>query len=268
MLRKVASITIVFFAATLSYAEPTAITVRVRSHDAKFIGSAAGGVGVVITDADSGRVLAQGLIRGGTGDTKAIMKTAHARRQEIAGPKAASYVAHLNIRRPTKVRIEVRGPLAGGRNAHLASRTLVVLPGHDIAGDGVVFELYGCIVDIVSPTPHEFFKPGQTVTIDADVVMLCGCPVMPGGLWDAGEFDVRATISDTAGKKIAEIPLQYAGTTSHFRADFKPAATGGYRVVVTAALDASANYGYAIGGFVVKAPPAAKTPPAGAPGTN
>ncbi len=235
-------------------AEPTTITVRVRSHDAKFIGSAAGGVGVVVKDADSGRVLAQGMIRGGTGDTKALMKDPIARRQEIAGPKAASYVARLNIDRPTRVEIQVRGPLAGGHNVHLASRTLVVLPGHDIAGDGVVFELYGCIVDIVSPTPHEFFKPGQTVTIDASVVMLCGCPVKPGGLWDADQFDVRATVFDAHGEKLAEIPLQYAGTTSRFRADFKPATVGGYRVVVTAALDASANYGYAVGGFVVKAP--------------
>ncbi len=233
-------------------AEPTRVVVRVRSHDAKFIGSSAGGVAVTIYDDTSGAVLASGVIRGGTGDTRTLMKEPVARGQQIAGEKAASFTATVDIDRPTRVRIEVRGPLAGGLNCHTASRTLVLLPGHDIVGDGVVFELYGCIVHVVSPCANQVFKPGETVPIEAYVVMLCGCPVEPGGLWNADDFTVVATITDAKGKRLGQVPLRYSGTRSRFAGEFKPPGTGGYQVLVTVEQKGTNNAGFALSGFAVK----------------
>ena len=66
------------FALVLSltaYAQPTPVTVRVLSHDAKFVGSSVGGALVTLTEADSGRVLAQGVTEGETGDTDLIVRT-------------------------------------------------------------------------------------------------------------------------------------------------------------------------------------------------
>ena len=50
--------------AGISWAVPTTVTVRAKSKDAKFIGSHMGGALVVIRDAETGEVLAQGLTRG------------------------------------------------------------------------------------------------------------------------------------------------------------------------------------------------------------
>lgn len=238
-------------------AESTNITVRVRSHDAKFIGSTVGGVSVVVKDADSGQVLAQGAITGGTGDTATLMKEPVSRGQHVAGAKAGKFVAKIDIDQPTTVEIEVRGPLASGQNSHLASKTLVVLPGHDIVGDGVVFELYGCIVHAVSPCPNQTFKPGEAVTIEAYVVMLSGCPVEPGGIWNADDFAVTAYVLDSKGKTQAEIPLKYSGTRSRFTGEFKPEGLGGHQIRITAAQDKANNFGYAVTGFAAKKPKAA-----------
>jgi hypothetical protein len=236
---------------TSAPAKTTEITVHVRSHDAKFVGSAAGGVCVVVKDAESGRVLSQGMIEGGTGDTATLMKEPAERRKPLAD-KAGKFVAKINIDKPTKVEIAVNGPLSGGQNSHLATKTLIVLPGHDIAGDGVVFELYGCIVHAVSPGPNQMFKSGETVKIEAYVVMLCGCPVTPGGIWDADEFEVTAHVLSSKGDVVKEVPLKYSGATSRFVGEFVPKDLGGYQVWITAAQDEANNFGYAVSGFAVK----------------
>jgi hypothetical protein len=234
-------------------AKTTEITVHVRSHDAKFIGSAAGGVSVVVKDTKSGRVLSQGMIAGGTGDTATLMKEPAERRKPLA-EKAAKYVANIDIDKPTKVEITINGPLSGGQNSHLATKTLIVLPGHDTAGDGVVFELYGCIVHAVSPGPNQMFKPGESVRIEAYVVMLCGCPVSPGGIWDADEFEVTAHVLNSKGELVKEVPLKYSGDTSRFVGEFLPEDLGGYQLWITAAQDEANNFGYAVSGFAVKGP--------------
>ena len=57
-----------------AYAEPTPVTVRVISQDAKFVGDGMGGARVTLRDARTGRVMANGVTKGGTGDTDQIMK--------------------------------------------------------------------------------------------------------------------------------------------------------------------------------------------------
>jgi len=76
---------------TGAWAEPTDIVVRVLSKDAKFIGTSMGGMQVTLRDAHTGEILATGLTRGGTGDTKRLM-------HESAG------AVTLPIRRPPSSR--------------------------------------------------------------------------------------------------------------------------------------------------------------------
>ena len=54
-------------------AELTGITVRVRSKDAKFVGSSMGGALVTIRNADTGELLTKGVTVGTTGDTERLM---------------------------------------------------------------------------------------------------------------------------------------------------------------------------------------------------
>jgi hypothetical protein len=55
-------------------AEPTQIVVRVISQDGKFVGDHTGGASITLREVKSGRVLARGVTRGGTGDTERIME--------------------------------------------------------------------------------------------------------------------------------------------------------------------------------------------------
>ena len=232
----------------------THLTVRVLAHDAKFVGSAVGGVQVTISDTATGRVLASGLIRGGTGDTKRIMKTPRQRHMKLVHEQTtAGWTATLDLDRPTRVRITVRGPLGAGANVAELSRTLWLLPGHDLTGDGVVFDMPGLIVRLVEPQPHAFVPAGEPLTIEAHLTMMCGCPITPGGLWDADTMHVVAHIYDAAGREVESLEMKYAGQMNLFRTTFTPPA-GSYRVVITAAQDGTINTGVAIGGFVARAP--------------
>ncbi len=240
-----------FFASPAARAVETRVTVRVRAHDAKFIGTGVGGLEVTVRDADTGAILASGRIEGGTGDTKTLMKAPIVRGQRLSNASTAAYVATLDIDEPTRIEVIARGPLAGGSNVQKTSRTLWVLPGQDIAGDGVLLELQGFLVYPVSPAPHQFFAMGQDVAIEAHVGMMCGCPIKPGGLWDADRYTVKAVI-ERAGKRVAELALGYAGATSRFKALYRPDAPGAYKVLVTAADPSSGNFGVGMTSFVVK----------------
>ena len=88
------------FAATVTgasaFAEPTDIVVRAISRDAKFIGDSMGGVRIILRDAQSGKILAEGVTSGGTGDTKRLTETAK-RREALATPEAAAFRATIDI---------------------------------------------------------------------------------------------------------------------------------------------------------------------------
>tara|TARA_R110002096_G_scaffold238867_3_gene430442 strand:- start:81 stop:371 length:291 start_codon:yes stop_codon:yes gene_type:complete len=59
----------------------TTIVVRVLAKDAKFIGTSMGGAEVIIRDANTQEILAEGVTAGGTGDTGLIMTMPRARWQ-------------------------------------------------------------------------------------------------------------------------------------------------------------------------------------------
>lgn len=216
-------------------AEPTEVVVRVLSQGAKFVGSAMGGAHIVLRDAASGAILAEGPTSGSTGDTARIM-AGGPRGTPLADAGAAAFRARLDIDRPLLVDIEAHGPTAQRQAAVRVTAQRWLLPGQPVIGDGWTLELPGLVVDAVEPAAHQRLVPGTaSVRIGVNVAMMCGCPIEPGGLWDADRFDVRADIAGTASAAAAtRLPLRYGGRTGYFTAELKTPASGDYVVTVSA----------------------------------
>ncbi|MEM9170507.1 MAG: hypothetical protein AAGC56_12745 [Pseudomonadota bacterium] len=222
-------------------AEPTDITVRVIAKGAKFVGTSMGGARIILRDAETGEILAQGVTQGGTGDTARIMTEAHDRKGVRWSKGAASYTARLDLDAPRRVRVEATGPLAQRQAAATVTAEQWVVPGRSIvAGDAWLLELPGFAVDVLAPAAHS--TADGAIAIEANVVLTCGCGVSPGGLWDADGYEVAAFIYRN-GEKVDEIPLAYAGTTSRFAARYTPDGPGAYRIAVFAHDPANGNTG-------------------------
>jgi len=151
----------------------TKIIVRVVAKDSKVIGSGVGGAFVRIRNLETGEILAQGKQEGGTGDTERIMVRPRQRGETIYGTSgAASFQAEIPLDRPIQAEIYTEAPLAYPHAIQKGLKTLTLIPGKHILGDGVIIELDGLIVNILNPPPKEVLKKGEQLTIKAEVRML------------------------------------------------------------------------------------------------
>ncbi len=244
---------IVFLAALLAAtplgATPTVVTVRAISRDAKVLGDGVGGARITIRDAGTGKVLASGLQTGGTGDTKRIMQQPRARGAMVYESEgAAAYRATLDLNAPTVVEITAEGPLKYPQAMQRASKTLLLLPGRHIEGDGVLLEIAGFIIDV----PATQASSNMPVPIRAKVTMTCGCPTEPGGLWNADDITVTARILRNGSAVVAEIALPYAGETSTYEGAFAALDPGTYVVEVLASDTRASNFGRAVAELIVR----------------
>jgi len=239
-----------FFLSSNVFAISTRLIIRAKANDAKFIGSAVGGLKVIVRDAFNKKILAVGSIEGGTGSTKVIMKEPIIRGKLLSKGGAAKAEFVFDINDPVKLEIELIGPLASGLNIHKEVKTTWLIPGNDIVGDGIVFNLYGLIVHPYSPNPHQFYKLGDKILIGAHVSPMCGCPVMPNGLWNSKDYIVKALIY-FKNKKITELPMKWAGRVSDFETHFIPSEKGNYKIIIEACNSKNNNQGVAVTGFVV-----------------
>ena len=87
-------------------------------------------------------------------------------------PDAASYQAEILLNEPTQVEILTEAPLSYPYALQRGSKTLTLIPGKHILGEGVIIELNGLIVNILSPSPKENSKGVETVLVRAEVRML------------------------------------------------------------------------------------------------
>lgn len=190
-------------------AEPTEITVRVVSKDAKFVGTSMGGARVTLRDAETGQLLATGVTEGSTGDTSKIMGQRE-RRTPMSDDGSAKFTAVLDLDRPHLVEVTAFGPLAQRQSAVPVSSTQWVVPGkHITGGDAWLLELPGLVVDVLDPPTHAQLKGvPQKISLKANVTAMCGCPIEPGGLWDANKYEVAALLARN-GKVDRTIPLAY-----------------------------------------------------------
>ncbi|MCM4159648.1 hypothetical protein FHG64_16655 [Antarcticibacterium flavum] len=195
-------------------AQETTVMVRVHSKDAKFIGSSIGGAKVLVRNEATGELLAEGITRGSTGDTEKIMQEPRKRGERLSTGETAGFLARLDITEPVFVTIEAIAPVNKRQAAVRSSTQLWVIPGKNIEGDGVVLEVPGFVIDILSPQTHERIAQGEDINIRANVVMMCGCPVTPGGIWNADDYEVTAIIKQEGGepREVRLEPIQKPST--------------------------------------------------------
>ncbi|MCB1056065.1 MAG: hypothetical protein KDD11_11235 [Acidobacteria bacterium] len=249
MLRKTSSLILLALlcaSTSLLAATPTHLTVRVLSKDAKFVGTSMGGVEVLVRDAETGELLAQGVTSGSTGDTARIMRTDRQRGMTLSTEGSAKVDLVVDLDEPTLVEISARGPLAQRQSAQRVSLTQWMLPGKDVdTGDGLLLELPGTVVDVLAPATHSAVTgvPAE-VSVEVNVTMMCGCPLSPGGLWDSNGFEIRALVSlDGERRADLDFDLAYAGTVSRFAGTLKAPEPGAYDLTVYAFQKATGNTG-------------------------
>ena len=152
---------------------PTKVIVRVVARDAQVIGSGVGGALVRIKNLKTGEILAEGKQEGGAGSTDRIMIQPHRRGETIYGTfGAAFFETKILLEWPTQVEIYAEAPLAYPHAIQKGSKTLTLIPGKDILGEGVIIELNGLIVNVLQPTPQTVLKRGEQIVIKAEVEML------------------------------------------------------------------------------------------------
>lgn len=215
---------------------PTKLVVRPQSKDAKFIGTSMGGAMVTIRDARSGEVLVSGFTQGNTGSTELIMNQPRERGKSITTEESSKFETEISISEPTFLTIEVKAP-AGKKQAAVEAQTqLWLIPGKHIDGDGVIVEVPGMVVDVLSPQTHEVMQREdgrKQINVKANVVMMCGCPISEGGMWDTENLEVTAIVTHNSGER-QEYPLAFTGKNSTFAQDIIVDSAGSYEVTVYA----------------------------------
>lgn len=240
------ALAVLIFASSLSAqtsGKETKVMIRAIARDAKVIGQHVGGAKITVRDAGTGEILAQGMQQAGTGDTDLIMKKPHTRGMTVFNtPDASGYLAVLHLDKPTVVEITAEGPLGSAQATQRASKTLLLVPGEDVLGEGILLEIHGFIVTALAPQPDAKVKVGSPLEVRATVTMTCGCPTEPGGLWDADKIHVIARMLRD-GKVEQEIPMTYAGVQNTFHGDVPITSPGAVELQVLAMDPGNANFG-------------------------
>lgn len=232
--------------ASQAQAVPTEIVVRVIARDGKLVGNPAGGASVVIRDTLTGNVLATGKTIGSSGNTAELAVDPRTDQSVITGPGDAEFAATIDLDAPRRITAEIGAPGLGAYGGSAASSTQWVLPGKSPYGrNGWVLTLPGFMVDFLKPARHQEVPKGPvTVPIEANIVLMCGCPLEVGGIWDPSKFDIQYMVS-AKGKPVASGPLRYGGQANRFVGSFTAPAKAVYDIVVTAFDPASGNSGVA-----------------------
>ena len=80
-----------FVFATRLFAQPagkeTKVMVRAIARDAKIIGKGVGGARITIREVSSGKILAEGMLQDGTGETSLIIEKPHVRGEKSTIPR-------------------------------------------------------------------------------------------------------------------------------------------------------------------------------------
>lgn len=211
-------------------AQATRLVVRARAKDAKFIGTkhagAYGNVLVKVSDAASGKVLAQGITTGDSGDTKLLLETSLSRYQRITNDSTARFEADITLDEPTLVTISLAVPAnkkfakesakSGfsykGEAATISSTQVWLIPGKPLNQEGIIVEIPGLVVDIEQN--EKVFKLADIqqnkLNFKSHLALQCGCVITSGGLWDADVIEVKGTLK-LAGKKVGDAAFKLTG---------------------------------------------------------
>lgn len=227
-------------------AQETSIMIRVKAKDAKFIGSSMGGSKVIVKEHISGKILAEGYTSGSTGNTDRIMNDPISRNTQLSDEQTAGFMARLIIEKPVFVTVSAYAPLD---NTVKSETQLWLIPGKDITGDGLILEIPGFKIDVLTPQVHESIGEDREIEIRANIIMMCGCPLTSGGIWNANEYEVQALIFKD-GQSEDAIPMQITEKASTFlgKGNLSP---GNYEINVYAYDPGTGNTGVGKTSFIV-----------------
>ena len=77
----------------------------------------------------------------------------------------------LDLERPTIVEITAEGPLDTPDYMYKASKTMLLVPGRDVLGEGVILEVHGFRVTFADG-PDSPLASGDDIPLTANVVMI------------------------------------------------------------------------------------------------
>ncbi|HMT47475.1 MAG TPA: hypothetical protein PKE59_10060, partial [Novosphingobium sp.] len=101
-----------------------------------------------------------------------------------------------------------------------------MMPGVPMTtGDGWSIELPGLAV-----TPMASLEP-EGLRITAKVEPMCGCPLIPGGLWDSADYEVEASLWQD-GHQLRKARLAFATAPGGFAGVLPLPASGRYTLVL------------------------------------
>ncbi len=238
----------------------TNITVRVIAKGGKYLGADIGGAFITIKNAQTGELLASGHTQGGSGEPQLMTVTIN-RTQSWPTTQASFFNACLSIAEPVLLEVTASGPGAGLQSINKVTATQWMIPGKDITGgDGLLLELPGLLVQVMSPATH--FNAGaakvNTVNFVANVTMMCGCPISAVAPWVSTDFEVGAMIyqlnEDGSRQLLDTVTLTFSGTTSQFNGSWTLPGVGFYEAVVYAYQPANGNSGMGKVSFFILPP--------------
>ena len=239
---------LIFSVSAISSAQEVEIMVRAQAGDAKFIGSSIGGAKILIKDALTNEILAEGITKGSTGNTEKIMKQAQIRGKRITDDQTAGFNAKVQIAEPRFVTIEAYAPWNKKQARVKSSTQLWLLPGKDITGEGIILKIPGFVVDIVTPQTHQSYSSSE-IKFQANIVMMCGCPITKGGLWDANQYEVNAILK-SENMDTETVKMEQEGGSSNFvgKANLEK---GSYELIIQAFDPVTGNTGVDRTNFMV-----------------
>lgn len=207
--------TALLFSSLMVSATETKVMIRAKAKDAKFIGSSLGGAHIIIRNKLNQQILAEGNTTGSTGNTDLIMKTPKVRGNSIADEQTGGFLATVDIDEPTFVTIEAISPLNNKQAQAVVSTEMWLIPGKNIVGEGIILEIPGYIIDILKPRTHQYIGlntiKNKPFLFQANIVMMCGCVIEKGGVWNSDEIEVKGILKKD-GKFIKNIDMSWVST--------------------------------------------------------
>lgn len=195
----------------ISNAIETKIIVRVKAKDGKFIGSSLGGAYIIIRNKTNQQIIAEGKTAGTTGDSEIVLKKNRQRHDPYADDGAAKFLASVDINEPVFITIEVVTPYNHKQSQVHAVSEMWLIPGKHIIGDGVIVEVSGYIIDILSPRTHNYIPLNsindKPFKVQANIVLMCGCIITKGGYWNGDEMEVIAIVKKD-GVELKRVSMQ------------------------------------------------------------
>ncbi len=238
-------IIVLLFSSLMASATETKVMIRAKARDAKFIGTSLGGARIIVRNKLNQKILAEGNTSGSTGNTDLIMNTPKIRGNSIADEQTAGFIASIDIDEPTFVNIEVISPLNSRQAQAVVSTELWLIPGKDILGEGIILEVPGYIIDILKPRTHQYIAlntiKDKPFLFQANIVMMCGCIIEKGGVWNSDEIEVRGILKKD-GKFIKNIDMSLV-STNLFEGSHLITSAGNYELVLYAYHGKTGNTG-------------------------